>query len=88
MPLISEFAGISIYMYNNGTEHNPPHFHAICGENECLIDIKKIRKIAGKMKRNKLRMILVWCELHQAELLKNWEYCQNKITLLKISPLA
>jgi hypothetical protein len=32
MPTISEFYGLSIYMYNNGREHNPPHFHVSYGE--------------------------------------------------------
>lgn len=26
MPLISDFEGIKVYMYNNGWEHRPPHF--------------------------------------------------------------
>ena len=41
MPEVSSFYGLSIYMYNNGREHNPPHFHAIYGENECIIDIHR-----------------------------------------------
>lgn len=38
MPLISEFYGISIYMYYE--DHNPPHFHAIYNEHKALIDIQ------------------------------------------------
>ena len=41
MPSISEFYGLSIYMYNNGREHNPPHFHVFYGDIECIIDIHK-----------------------------------------------
>lgn len=41
MPLVSLFEGIEIYMYNNGCEYNPPHFHAVFGEFECLVDIGK-----------------------------------------------
>jgi len=87
MPEISKFEGISIYMYNNGREHNPPHFHAIYNEDECIIDINKIKKAAGKFPRNKLRMVLVWCELHQKELLQNWENCLNQCSLVNIKPL-
>lgn len=43
MPLVSLFEGIEIYMYNNGREHNPPHFHAVYGEFECLVDIGKVK---------------------------------------------
>ena len=41
MPSISEFYGLSVYMYNNGQEHNPPHFHVFYGDLECIIDIHK-----------------------------------------------
>lgn len=37
MPQISEFYGISIYMYYE--DHNPPHFHAFYGDDKALIDI-------------------------------------------------
>lgn len=88
MPLVSLFEGIEIYMYNNGCEHNPPHFHAVFGEFECLVDIGKVKRIEGKFPRNKLRMVLVWCELHKIELLENWNKCVNCQELIKIKPLS
>lgn len=87
MPLISEFEGIKIYMYNNGREHSPPHFHVLFNNFQCIIDIKKIKKIKGKMPKNKLRMVLVWCELHQTELLFNFDLCLQKKEIIKIKPL-
>ncbi len=33
MPVISRFNGIVIKMYLRQKDHNPPHIHAICGEN-------------------------------------------------------
>lgn len=33
MPVISRFDGIVIKMYLRQKEHNPPHIHAICGDN-------------------------------------------------------
>lgn len=44
MPMISEFYGLSIYMYNNGRENNPPHFHVFYRDMECVIDIRKGKK--------------------------------------------
>jgi hypothetical protein len=44
MPSISEFYGLSVYMYNNVREHNPPHFHVFYGDMECVIDIQKCKK--------------------------------------------
>lgn len=57
MPLISEFEGIKIYMYKNGREHRPPHFHVIFNDFQCIIDIKKIKKIKGKMQKKEIKKI-------------------------------
>ena len=88
MPCISEFYGLSIYMYNNGREHNPPHFHVFYGDLECIIDIHKCKKTEGKMPANKLRLILAWCEIHKDELLQNWEFATKKMDLRDIAPLV
>ncbi|MBK9234313.1 MAG: DUF4160 domain-containing protein [Anaerolineae bacterium] len=45
MPQISQFFGISIYMYYD--EHNPPHFHAIYGKNEGQIGISPLALMGG-----------------------------------------
>ena len=37
-PQISRFFGISIYMY--AKDYFPPHFHAMYGDDEAMIDIK------------------------------------------------
>ena len=37
MPSISRFFGIVIYMYPD--DHNPPHFHALCDDRSCIVDI-------------------------------------------------
>ena len=88
MPSISEFYGLSVYMYNNGREHNPPHFHVFYGDMECVIDIHKCKKVEGKMPVNKLRLILAWCEIHKDELLHNWELASKKMDLRDIAPLV
>lgn len=88
MPSISEFYGLSIYMYNNGREHNPPHFHVFYGDMECVIDIHKCKKREGKMPKSKLRLILAWCEIHKDELLQNWELATKKMELRDIAPLV
>ena len=40
MPVLSRFYGIIIRMYFQQSEHNPPHFHAIYGEDMAAICIK------------------------------------------------
>ena len=40
MPTISQFFGIIIQMF--WREHAPPHFHAMYGEYEALVDIRTL----------------------------------------------
>jgi len=54
VPEISRFYGIYIY-YNN---HNPPHFHAIYGEYEALIEIENLSILAGKLPTRALGLVI------------------------------
>ena len=47
MPEISRFYGIVIKMFFD--DHNPPHFHALYGEHEVLIDINTFAVFAGHL---------------------------------------
>ncbi len=38
MPTLARFYGIVIRMYFLGSEHNPPHVHAIYGEDTAAIE--------------------------------------------------
>ena len=47
MPTISTFYGIVIMMYQIHKEHNPPHIHAIYGDDVAAIDFQTDRVIEG-----------------------------------------
>ncbi len=49
MPTISQFFGIVIQMF--WREHAPPHFHALYGEYESLIEIRTLDVIKGSLPR-------------------------------------
>ena len=85
MPTISMFYGIIIQMYWD--EHAPPHFHAIYGEYKASVDIKSLTVIEGALPRRATQLVLDWAELHQQELLRDWELCQNKQHPQPIEPL-
>lgn len=85
MPTISMFFGIIIQMYWN--EHMPPHFHCTYGEYESTINIRTLEVIDGKISRRALNLVLDWAELHQAELLEDWDLCQTKQQPRPIAPL-
>ena len=49
MPVISKFYGITIRMYFQQSEHNPPHIHAIYGEQEAAISIRNRKVLDGEL---------------------------------------
>ena len=84
MPTISRFYGIVVFM--NYREHAPPHFHARYQDQEVTIEIQT-GIVTGKMSRRALQMLFSRLELHQEELMDNWERAENREQLLDISPL-
>lgn len=85
MPTISMFYGIVIQMYNRN-ELNPPHFHAIHGENKASFTFDGAI-LDGNMTKRDIKLISAWCELHYDELMANWSLAMNKEKLYRIEPL-
>ena len=85
MPEISMFGGIRITMYYD--DHNPPHFHANYAGNKALIDIQGGYVIRGALPSRQLKYVLAWAEMHQDELMQNWELACSAQPLNKIDPL-
>jgi hypothetical protein len=69
------------------SDHPPPHFHAQHGDDEALINIRRLEVIDGTLSRRALALTLEWAELHQDELLEAWELCVKKQAPKKIPPL-
>jgi hypothetical protein len=85
MPRISEFLGISIYMYFE--DHPPAHFHAHYAEFEVVIQIDDLSVRRGTVPPRVLGLVIEWATLHQAELAEVWREAQAMQTLSKIAPL-
>jgi len=85
MSQISKFYGIAIYIYYN--DHFPPHFHAIYGEFEALINIETLAPLAGYLPPRALGLVIEWASLHHGELKKVWEQAINHQSLDRIEPL-
>jgi hypothetical protein len=85
VPRLSEFYGITIYMYYR--DHAPPHFHAIYGQFEATIGTDPIRILEGKLPRRAQSLVLEWAALYQQELRENWERARNHEPLRAIPPL-
>jgi hypothetical protein len=85
MPTISMFYGIVIQMF--WQDHAPPHFHALYGEAEVLIDIRTLEVLEGKLPRRALALVLEWATEHRAELMEDWNLCAANQHPRKIEPL-
>ena len=49
-------------------EHAPPHFHALYGEFEALIDIRTLEVIRGSFPRRAFSLVMEWAAQHRNEL--------------------
>lgn len=87
MPTISMFYGIIVRMYFAPNEHPPPHFHAYYAEYKATVDIRTGEVIQGNLPRRQTKLVLAWAELHQDELMGNWDLVMNGEEPFKIQPL-
>ncbi len=85
MPRLSEFYGIAIYMYF--VDHNPPHFHAIYGQDEALVSIVDGELLRGRLARTAAQLVEQWRTEHVEELLAKWILAQEPAPLGSIEPL-
>ena len=88
MPELSRFYGIIIRMYlEAGAPHHLPHFHAYYGEEVAVFGIGPVELISGALPRRQARLVEAWAELHEAELLADWERLHAGQRPLPIVPL-
>ncbi|CAN1211690.1 Transcriptional regulator [Tumidithrix helvetica PCC 7403] len=85
MPQISRFLGISLMMYYN--DHLPPHFHVRYNQQKALIRISPPSLLAGELSTKVTNLVIEWANLHQVELLENWELTTKNQPLKMIQPL-
>lgn len=85
MPRISEFFGISIYIYYR--EHMPPHFHAVYSGEEVLISINDLSVLAGRLPPRAMGLVIEWAAIHVGELQSVWEQAMVHEPLSRIEPL-
>ena len=73
MPVLSRFYGIIIRMYFLQKEHNPPHIHAIYGDDMAAITIADGKVLEGDLPSKALEMVRKWISLYRKELIVIWE---------------
>jgi hypothetical protein len=85
MPKISEFYGISIFMYFG--DHAPPHFHARYGGREAKVDIQHLGVLEGSLPPRALRLVKEWARIHRTELRRAWRQGCAPAPIDPIEPL-
>ena len=88
MPVISMFYGVIVLMYYfDNKKHHLPHVHVQHGDEEAVISIPDGDVIEGSLRSNKLKLVQAWIEIHQEELMADWELAVNGYPIFKIEPL-
>jgi hypothetical protein len=64
-------------------DHPPPHFHAIYGEYNALVNIESLEMIEGDLPSRAQKLVLEWATLYQQDLLQMW----NTQEFRKLPPL-
>jgi len=85
---ISIFYGIIIsMMYMDNKQHALPHIHADYQGQSVVLSIPDGEILAGDFPPRKLKLVRAWIEIHNENLLANWELAVNGKTVFTIDPL-
>jgi hypothetical protein len=88
MAIISMFYGIIVSMYYlDKRRHHLPHIHVKYQDQEVVIAIPGSEILEGALKTSKLKLVQAWIEIHQDELMANWELASQGQSVFKIEPL-
>jgi len=88
MPVISMFYGVIIKLfYFDNQQHHCPHIHVHYQDESAVIEIPSGKVLEGKLKSNKMKLVQAWIEIHQEELIADWELAVNGDEIFKIDPL-
>ncbi|MDD2652194.1 MAG: DUF4160 domain-containing protein [Sulfurimonas sp.] len=88
MAIISMFYGIIISMYYfDNKQHKIPHIHVKYQDEEAVFSIPNGEILEGTMKSSKRKLVVALIEIHQDELMADWELAINGEEIFKIDPL-
>jgi hypothetical protein len=88
VPVISSFYGIVILMYYfDNRRHHVPHIHVKHGSENVVLSIPEGEILEGSIRSNKLKLAQAWIEIHQTELMEDWELAISGRNVFRIEPL-
>ncbi len=89
MPILSVFYGIIVRMYFfDNQQHHLPHIHVEYQGSRAVFGIDSAELMEGTLPRKQLRLVQAWIELHQEELIADWQLATNGEEPVRIAPLS
>ena len=70
------------------SSHHTANFHVYYQEHVAVYGIEPVEMLAGALPKRQQRLVEAWAELHQEELLADWDRLQTGHKALPIAPLA
>jgi hypothetical protein len=70
-----------------GISHHVAHFHAYYQDEAAVFSIQPVNLIAGAFPQKQRRLVEAWAELHQDELLTDWDLLHSGRSATPIEPL-
>ena len=86
MAVISMFYGIIISMYYLDNRQHISRTCEISGT-EAVLAIPSGQLLGGELKANKMKLVQAWIEIHQEELMADWDLAINGQNVFGIDPL-
>jgi hypothetical protein len=66
----------------------PPHFHAIYGDNNAVVDIESLALIEGSLPPRARGLVIEWATIHQEDLREAFQKAADLEAPGKIEPLS
>ena len=64
-----------------------PHIHVKYQDHEAVIGIPEGDVLEGTLPKSKMKLVQAWIEIHQDELMADWELAVSGEQIFKIDPL-
>ena len=78
MPTISMFYGVLVRMFfYDNNKHNLPYIHVEYQGDVGVYDIKDGKLLSGSLPNKKHKLVVAWIEIHQEDLMADWELAVN-----------
>ena len=88
MPTISMFYGLIIRMYYfDNQQHSTPQIHVHYQDESAVIAIPDGMVLEGELPKAKLKLVEAWIEIHQEDLMADWQLAVVGESVFKIDPL-